>query len=351
MKRRWVLGAVVALGLLDSAIAQAEGTSVTRRADFVELIRTVDRESMGIAERLEFSVTVESDRAAEAEFEAVKETLGDFRVLDYRPSGPVKVESGYRWQRAYTLEATRPGELRIPSLNVRFFPPLGDCITADACEMTAHGRRRSSQITTKPLAVIDSGPVNIQVDTILAADADLTKPRGVLPPIATASIAPTSNNYRQFALLIGAAVFLALTTMWLRRRYQARANLVPKASLGTATDRALDALGALRTQFNLREEPLFVELSRIVREFVADQCDVKTRERTTSEVVNQIASKPQLAPHASSLAKLLGGCDVAKFAHIIPSEMETEALIALGQQTVRAIGAEPNPQVETDEVR
>ncbi len=278
----------------------------------------LDKGVMSIADHLRYTLTVVTDSAAKVEFEAVNDNFGPFRVIEYNPFGPIKMEGGsLRWQREYVLAAPSAGELRLPGLKMEFYPPVADCLTADACEMTAHGRRDDIREPKSPQYELQTDAVTIVVQTVLDDDVDLTKPRDVQPPIMLASVGGvggSSINLMAVAVLLSLAMF----AVWLvsRRRPVTQIRETTTDSFSPRQE-ALAALAELRDQQLPRHgqhDAFHVRLSQILRRYVADAFDIKALQGTSDEIIASVDAKPELRHRRGAIARLLALSDLAKFA-------------------------------------
>lgn len=298
----------------------------------------VDRASIGVAEKLLYTLTVETESDASVEFEAVNETFGQFKVVEYNPFGPIKMTGKrLRWQREYTLIADIAGVLTIPSLTIKFYPPQAKCVTADDCEMTAHGRRADRRIPKSADYKIATDSITIEVKTVLSADADLTRPRDVQPPIVMAAIISDSGNSLNAVWIIAlvlAASMLALA--WHRRRTEPQHAVEPVVT-ETPQQQALDALMELKArQLPSRgeHETYFERLSLIFRDYTSRAFGISALKQTTDELMRAVDRHPELTTQRAAIKRILTTSDLAKFAHHYPDTNTSEAMLDELRQVV-----------------
>jgi len=280
--------------------AQQAGLRQTHAQEHATITVEIDRREMGVADHLRFTLTVEAESDADVEFESVNDHFGPFKVIDHNPFGPIKIHNGgLRWQREYILAADAPGDLTIPTLTVGFYPPQQDCLTADACEMTAHGRRADRREPASADFEITTDAIEIHVTTILAADVDLTRPRDVQPPVMLAAMAGGQQlpvNFVWVAVLLAAGSALAFAA-----RYHSRGRgipVTPQPDRVSARSRALDAISALRDErlpARGQHQTHHVRLSYILRDYVSRAFGVSALERTTAEIVTTLNQHPSLS--------------------------------------------------------
>ncbi len=213
----------------------------------------------------------------------------------------------------FRAHAFRSGVLTLPAVRFEAVPEAG-------------GRARTALSTPFALRVLPA------LDP--AAPGEMEPPPGPLPlprsPWAAAAAA---------AALLGAAGLLAARA---RRR---PAPPLPAAAASAAADtaavareRARIALRSIREGTGAGEEERaadFVAAAAVVRTLLAEGCGLRTRERTTEEVL--AAAGAGLAPR---IAAVLGPADLVKFAAHRPSAAE-RALLLDAADALAAEGSAP----------
>jgi len=312
--------------------AQPSGLRQTHALRHATITVEIDRREMGVADHLRFTLTVDAKSETDVEFEAVNDYFGSFKVIDHNPFGPIKLRNGsLRWQREYILAADAPGDLSIPTLTVGFYPPQQDCLTADACEMTAHGRRSDRREPRSADFEITTDAIAIQVTTILTADADLTRPRDVQPPVVLAAMTGGQQLPRSFVWV--AALLAAGSALAFAARYRSRNRgvpVTPEPDEISARGRALEAISALRDErlpSSGQHQAHHVRLSYILRDYVSRAFGVSALEKTTAEIVTTLNQHPSLSSHSTVVSRLLGLSDLAKFARAYPDSTTSETML------------------------
>lgn len=305
----------------------------------------LDRIRLGVAEQLRYTLTVEADMGLSADFQGVGDDLGPFEVLEYNPFGPISLPNERRrWQREYVLLAKSAGRTIIPPLTVTFFEARTECMTASDCEMSAHGRRnrRNKPRTSKFELITD--PIEIVISTVLPKDVDLTKPRDVLGPMALDTVADADGSaigWGWGVAGLGAAALLGFGFFRPKRSAKAKEDLSEQP--GRASTIALAALDKLRRQNLLHageHDCHHVQLSTILREYLANEFKIPAPEQTTTEVLASISDQSTLAAHVVTLRELLREIDLAKYAQIFPTAKHSRGMVDQAEQFVRASRAE-----------
>ena len=204
----------------------------------------------------------------------------------------------------FRAHAFRSGVLTLPAVRFEAVPEAG-------------GRARTALSTPFALRVLPA------LDP--AAPGEMEPPPGPLPlprsPWAAAAAA---------AALLGAAGLLAARA---RRR-----PAPPLPAAAVARERARIALRSIREGTGAGEEERaadFVAAAAVVRTLLAEGCGLRTRERTTEEVL--AAAGAGLAPR---IAAVLGPADLVKFAAHRPSAAE-RALLLDAADALAAEGSAP----------
>ncbi len=172
----------------------------------VHMTLTADRTTLGLADRLQLTLTVEAPTGTQVILPEAAEQLGTFTVQGQTPTGPTSIDpQTQRWQQVYSLEAGAVGEQVIPSLSLSFRE-------AGAAPDTA-----PTPLQTKPLS--------IAVTSVLPENADVMAPQDIAPPVAL-----TPPRVSPWTWMAAAVIGLALAGglfWWLRRRAQ---RPIPPAS-------------------------------------------------------------------------------------------------------------------------
>ena len=209
----------------------------------VRLTLTADRQSIGLAETLRLTLSVEAPAEVRLTLPEVTRTLGPFEVVQHRTTGPLSLTpQTQQWQREYVLAVASAGSLTVPSLTVHV--QEGDT---------------AQQLTTDPLT--------ITVTTLLPADADTSAIKDIAPPVALVRRGLPSWVWIAASGLAGLGL-LAGGWWWYQR--QRRPRTVPLVQR-PAHALALAALEQLQRQDLIGQERIdefYIRLSSILRRYV-----------------------------------------------------------------------------------
>jgi hypothetical protein len=267
----------------------------------VLLTLTADRPSMGLTDTLTLTLTVEAPPEVRVTLpEVTTKTLGPFEVIQQRTTGPLSLTpQTQQWQRQYSLAVATRGSLTVPPLTVQI--QEGD--------------------TTQSLT---TDPFSITVTSLVPADADLSSPKDIAPPVPLVwrGLSPW---VRRVAGGLAGVGLLAAGWWWYRRRQCAAA--VPPGQR-PAHVLALAALERLQRQDLIgqeRVEEFYVRVSMILRRYIELRFGLRAPEQTTEEfLVSALATGGLIATHQDLLEAFLQHCDLVKFARHRPTPSAME---------------------------
>jgi len=170
-----------------------------------------------------------------------------------------------------------------------------------------------------------------------AAGADIRDIRGPKP-------VPTPWFWAWF-LAGGAAVAVPLYLVWRRWGRRPTVALLPYQI-------ALARLEEARKLMQPEDAREFsIEVSEIVRTYIAVRFEVRAAHRTTEEFLHGLLAMPDalLGSHRALLADFLRHCDLAKFARWVLSYEEMEGMLLSALDFVLATG-QPQLEVKSDRV-
>jgi hypothetical protein len=266
------------------------------RLGVVEVSLQADRQTLGIAERLHLTLSVDAPSDTTVTLPPATAKLGPFTVLRQDPSGPLpSAPHRQKWQQAYVLEAEHTGEQTIPSLSISF--------------QAAAPNAAPQQLNTEPLT--------ITVTTVLSDEADVTTPKDIAAPVTLARRGLPAWVWAALSVLVALAC-LGGIWWWYRRRHRRTPPLPQPAHV-----LALQALECLRREdliVQQRVEEYYIRLSDILRRYVEWRFGLRAPEQTTEEfLVAVLATGGLIATHRSLLSTFLQHCDLVKFARHQPS--------------------------------
>ncbi|MFK7965316.1 MAG: hypothetical protein AB8C46_15240 [Burkholderiaceae bacterium] len=332
---------VTAMSMAGAEQSAVQGATQEKTHAGASLVLTVDKTKIGIAERLRYLLVVEADASLTADFDGIGETLGSFQVVERNPFGPIALpENRLRWQREYVLLPTDTGASEVPALSVAFVPPRATCLSADDCELSAHGRRSTDFRPVQPIFTLTTDALSIQVDTVLPADVDLTRPRDVLAPVSLAQSQATTSAGGKWGWVAAAIATMMLAAFGHLRKRSTGSDI--DRSVIAAPDPAALALSALD---RLRNEKLprdgkhdehCSRLSDILRDYVHDGFNIPAHELTTGELSRAVSQHTALRAEQGNLDRVLSRMDLARFGHEYPEPDLSLNLVAQAEDFVRA---------------
>ncbi|WP_089936088.1 BatD family protein [Candidatus Entotheonella palauensis] len=312
--REWRVGMLLSLiGLFivaagpvrgQDTVAAPEAKTVTQTTGPLHVTLTADRTTLGLADRLQLTLTVEAPTGTEVILPEAAEQLGTFTVEGQTSTGPTAIDpQTQRWQQIYTLEASAIGEQVIPPLALSF-------------------REAGAAPDTEPTP-LQTEPLSVTVTSVLPENADVMAPQDITPPVAlTAPRVPLGLWVAAIVVSLALAVGLF---WWLQRRAK---RPVPPPPPRPAHELALEALQRLQRD-NLMEhqaiEPFYVRLSSILRQYIEWRFQLRAPEQTTEEfLADALASGGLIATHRDLLSSFLHQCDLVKFARHQPDRSDMQ---------------------------
>lgn len=308
----WRIGVLLSLvGLLAAVPVRSPGTAaapdaktVAQTAGPLRVALTADRTTLGLADRLQLTLTVEAPTGTEVTLPEAAKQIGTFTVRGQTPTGPTAIDpQTQRWQQVYTLEADAVGKQVIPPLALSF-------------------REANAAPDTEPTP-LQTEPLSIAVTSVLPEKADVMAPRDIAPPVALSP--PVLPPWTWIAaVLLGLALVGGLFG-WLRRR---RRRPVPPPPPRPAHELALEALRRLQRDHFMDQqaiESFYVRLSSILRQYIEWRFRLRAPEQTTEEFLTEaLASGGLIATHRHLLSAFLHQCDLVKFARHQPDRSDMQ---------------------------
>ncbi len=296
-----------------------------------------------IVNPVEVTVMVETLPWYLVTFPNVRGEWGTFKVVKEikLPTEEVRASGDrlHRNRRRYVLDATEPGLHALPTLILSVLDssslPSVACVYREECKVENLERRYS--VTSE---FMRTAPIAIEVTSVLPPDADITKPKDILPPVALPPPPPTPIVWQPYA--IGAACILGavLLGLWLRRQLSRppRARPVPMAPAHELALAALANLEGMPIATAEEIDAFHVRLSAIFRRYLDWRFGLRAGERTTDEVVTAIA-EPDTASFIAGRRDLMGSflrkCDQVKFACHRPGGEDSRGLLTVATNFVQ----------------
>jgi len=275
-----------------------EGSPSTVRKDFgtgpVRLSIELSADAITTAEVLTCTMTLRVNDGYNAEFPdlAFPADLPGM-ILTHYDERETTEEGRLSLVREYELEPEYPGKLELPALQVYY--------------------HRESEIREE---MFETDPVELTV-TETPASAEMLELRPFRGLVTVEQIeAERRRTWPRIVAWIGGAIVLAGFVVYLIRR--PRAALPPRPAHEIAME-ALRALAAKDLIAKGQIEPFFVEVTRIVRDYIEWAFGLRAPEQTTEEFLTNITSAPVVAKYQDVLEPFLTAADEVKFARAAPA--------------------------------
>ncbi len=278
--------------------------------DNVRITLETDRQTIGIADRLRLTLSVDAPLDTQVVLPKITDTLGPFTVHKHVQTGPeATTPQTQQWKHEYVLETSESGELTIPALTFSYSSSPRPKTDADETS--------SQHISTDPLV--------ITVTSILPNDADVKAPQDIAPPVTLSRQGLPPWLWTGAAAL--ATLVLVMAVIWWYRRRRQTTTTVPLPPQ-PAHVLALDALRRLQQQDFIGQrqiEPFYVQVSAILRRYVEWRFNLRAPEQTTEEFLSAAAtSHGLLGTHRGLLSTFLEHCDLVKFARHEPTALDMQ---------------------------
>ncbi len=296
---------------------------IPARAQQIALSTSAD--SVAVGERISLTITAEHDGTSTPVFPDPARgdsTLGDLLLLKRLSTGSAIAPSGSRRDSAvYEVTTFALDTAQVAPFPIQFTMDGGTTLTA----------------STPPLV--------IPVRSIVPADAQDIKD--------LAPLVEFSRPWWFWALVVLAVLALALLAWYLWRRWRDR-RTAPAPSAPThhlsPYEQAIERLRRLEETGALHPDqvkPYYVELSDVVRTYLARQFDVPAHEQTSRELLLEIShmAREDRFPSAavSHVAHVLDIADLVKFADMHPGADTTRAVLDETRTTIEEIEAALRP--------
>ncbi len=253
----------------------------------------LDRDRITVADSVHLEIEASAPEGTEIRLPAPGEKLGEFTVAVVRPGAPELTGDGrIRLRAVYELEPFLAGSYEIPPLEVRF----GE-------------------------GMIETGPLNVEVASVLPPDAGKLEIKEIVPPVDL-------PGFPAWLAALAAALLVA-GGLWYWRRKRGRAAEIEPAP--PPHEAALAALRELMAEDLLSrgEAKLFyLRLSAILRHYIEDRFGLHAPERTTEEFLRDLREERRFTEEQKRLLReFLMHCDMVKFAGYRPSREEVDQAV------------------------
>jgi BatD DUF11 like domain len=318
----WVLAMVVSVALAGAAAAAPDaGTTASVPADAPTVTARLDKTEGRVGDLFELTVTSVSPRTVSTNLPAQLD-LGPFEVVSGDPELEETDLGDGRFRRSFLLKvaAYEPGELTLPPIPVTYIGSGG------------HVLSRST------------APVTVKITSLLANEPD---PK-LKDPAAPVTVWKEDLTLVYVAGAIVAAILGALLALAIRRRLRNRAAFRPAPPPRPVHEIALERLDRLATQSLGKGADMklfYFQLSDILRDYLGARFGFLALEMTTEELMDELDRRSPRGLVMGEVAGWLGGCDLVKFAKVLPAESEARGALETAIRIVESTRPRPEPQV------
>ena len=264
----------------------------------------VDHKEIGLGEVVR--LTVEIRRKPEHEFHLPQNVaFGELDLLDKSLETLDEKEGGWK-KDTYTIDliALTPGKTQIPPLKFGGVTKAGEIL----------------ELESRKIELTINDPAAGAKDPQLKEEAPTVK-------------VYEKNYLLLYFLSVLAGVFAIIALVWTIARNWEKWH--PKAELAPPPPRppeevAYEKLSALREKLaeDMDERKIwYVDLSEVMREYLADRFDFDALESTSEEIIESMKMKKTVGITQAELWKFLVSCDMVKFAKYASSNDEDSELI------------------------
>jgi Domain of unknown function (DUF4381) len=186
--------------------------------------------------------------------------------------------------------------------------------------------------------------VTVTVASVLPADADVSRPKGIGPPVLLPSLSLPAGIWALAGVLI---TLLTIGAIGWRRHRRARR---PLNGVRAAHLVALDQLDRLQRAELVglgRTTEFYIRLSNILRQYTLWRFGLKAPTQTTEELLANLADVGGTAgAYRDAIGGLMADCDLVKFARHQPSREAAHLALQRARDLVEWTG---DPQVVVDD--
>ncbi|WP_145169914.1 protein BatD [Rubripirellula lacrimiformis] len=287
---------MIVIILLVNSFAWGDSTPQTIIDGPVRMEVSVSRTETAIAVPVTMTVQIESPKTTKLQPPAIEASFGDFQVVDQTAVGPLPVDGDpnrtiHRY--LYQLESLQSGTLVVAPIHFGY--QIADAPMAAAYSHIDTNQNRSGTLVSRP--------IQIDVASSLAPDADLTDVRPLKPMVVLPEKRPTDLRWWGLGLVIGPAILAAF--LWRRRRPR------PADKLAMAQIHRIESEVANR---QISGDQGAQSLAVALRRFIQDRHAIPATAMATSELVTAVGELGWPQDQVAILKSFLGSIDQRRFA-------------------------------------
>ena len=169
-------------------------------------------------------------------------------------------------------------------------------------------------------------PVKVKADDKIDPFTGPVEPFELLPEGALQDEKP-ENNWIIW-LIIGCVVILAIL-IFLYIRFRQTGSILLRKPLAPyqVAIKQLDKLQSQKLWEKGKVKTYYTRLTDIIRRYLNREFGIKTLERTTTEILNDVAENPEVEMFTQTLTRIFATADFVKFAKVNPTEEENTGSI------------------------
>ena len=272
----------------------------------------LDKSIITIGDRVHYTLLVTHSPDVLVEMPATGVNLGQFEIQDYQISEPEEIDDMIVESVTYRISVYEVGKFLIPPVMVRYSLPPDSTVHEMQSEESA-----------------------IQVESVKPSEAE-----DIQDIKAPMMVPPDYSLYYWLGLL--ACLFLAIVVaiyiyMKKFRKIDAPPLFAPPPPR-PSHEIAYQALNELERSDLLESgeiKAFYIEISLIIRSYLGGRYEIDTLEMTTEELFRALDKAYDIEEsHVDMIRKFSDGCDLVKFAKLIPQDKVNKGMIPNARQII-----------------
>ncbi|MFH2137719.1 MAG: hypothetical protein ABII88_04350 [Candidatus Omnitrophota bacterium] len=312
----FLLAGVLSLGIAGKAMA-LEGELPSVRA-------YVDKAEITIGEKIKYTLEVDYNKSAKAEFPIIDVEMGGFAIKDFGQEPPRKTgRKSLQEKRWYLLDTYTVGSYVIPQQQIKI-------ILAD-----------------KQIKKITAPEVFVEVKSVLGQEGQAEGLRDIKSPVSVAA-----DTTRLILVLLGSLLLIAGIMIFWRFCSFRSSRPVLWAALPAHEQafRELERINSLNLLNEGKIKEYYYLVSNCLRSYLENRFGLRAPEQTTEEFLAEVIATDQLKGRdINRLKEYLQHCDLVKYAKFEPGKSDIEKLMTTTRQFVEETKLVGSPQSIVDE--